>query len=572
MIATVHVLVCGLAFVAAEGVEIGAQAPDLRLTHVNGAPADWDKLAGSKATVLAFLGNDCPLVKLYAPRLTRLAERFAADGVRFVGVNANYQDSPEQIETFRREFEISFPILRDVDQKAADAIGARRTPEIFVLDADGVLRYRGRIDDQYQVGLYKARLGREDLAEAIRELLAGEPVSQPELPATGCLIGRAPSQSTGQVTFSKHVAPIFQNHCVECHREGEIGPFAMTSYQDVAGWGETILEAVSSARMPPWFANPEFGHFANDSRLSAEEKDVIAAWVAGGCPEGDPRDLPEPRTFVEGWNIPEPHLILKMSDRPFHVPAEGVVSYKHFVIDPEFKEDKWVVASEARPGNRSVVHHILVFVQAPGEPVELMRGSLLAAYAPGMPPRMLPAGMAKRIPAGSRIVLQIHYTANGKPQEDVSSLGLVFCDEADVVQRVESGWAVNFLFGIPPRAADHKVYAVYRFTADRLLFNLTPHMHMRGKSFRYEAWYPDGRKEVLLDVPKYDFNWQIEYEFVEPKPMPKGTELRCYAAFDNSPENPTNPDPDRWVRFGQQTWDEMMIGWFVAATPPGQAK
>ncbi len=259
-----------------------------------------------------------------------------------------------------------------------------------------------------------------------------------------------------------------------------------------------------------------------------------------------------------------------MSEKPFQVPAEGVVRYQHFSIDPGFKEDKWIIASEARPGNRAVVHHILVFLKPPGEEFELLRGSLLAAFAPGSPPRLAPKGIAKRIPAGSQIILQIHYTPNGKPQEDVSSLGLVFCDEKDVTQRVESGWVVNFGFAIPPGAKDYRVGSQFRFDEDRMLLSLTPHMHVRGKSFRFEAEYPDKRREVLLDVPRWDFNWQLDYELAEPKLMPKGTILRCEALYDNSAENPTNPDPTKVVRFGEQTWDEMMIGWFTAATPPGQ--
>ena len=376
----------------------------------------------------------------------------------------------------------------------------------------------------------------------------------------------------GAVTYSKQISRIFQQRCVECHRRGEIGPFSLTNYDDAIGWGETIREAVEQRRMPPWFADPQYGKFINDARLSDDEKRQIVQWVAAGCPQGDPKDLPEPRVFLEGWNIPEPDLVLKMDERPFQVPAQGVVDYQHFTIDPHFSEDKWMVASEARPGNRSVVHHILVFLQLPGQPPEAVRGSLLAAYAPGAPPRQAPKGIAKRIPAGSKIILQIHYTPNGKPQEDMSSLGLVFCDEKEVTQRVESGWAVNFFFEIPPGAKDYKITSQHKFIEDRMLLSVTPHMHVRGKSFRYEAVYPDRSREVLLDVPRWDFNWQLDYEFATPKLMPKGTVLRCEAHYDNSTDNPANPDPTKAVRFGEQTWDEMMIGWFTAATLLSESK
>ncbi len=323
--------------------------------------------------------------------------------------------------------------------------------------------------------------------------------------------------------------------------------------------------------MTPWFADPAIGHFINDARLSDEEKRQIAQWVDAGCPQGDPKDLPEPRTFADGWNIPEPDLVLKMRDKPFRVPAEGVVDYQHFEVDPGFTEDKWMVACEARPGNRSVVHHILVFLRSPEGQIELLRGSLLAAYAPGSPPRATDPGMAKRIRAGSKIIFQMHYTPNGKPQEDLSTLGLKFCDADEVRQQVESGWVINFAFAIPPGAKDHKVTGKHHFKEDRLLLALTPHMHLRGKSFRYEVQYPDGTREELLDVPQWDFNWQIDYRLAKPKLIPKGSVLFCEAHYDNSPQSPTNPDPTKWVRWGEQTWHEMMIGWFTTATLPGQS-
>ncbi len=391
--------------------------------------------------------------------------------------------------------------------------------------------------------------------------------------APGCFIGRVRAPEAGAtVTYSKQIARIFQQRCVECHRAGEIGPFAMTSYAEVAGWGETIREVVQQNRMPPWFADEKYGHFKNNARMTDEEKSQIATWVDAGCPEGDPRDLPEPRSFVDGWNIPQPDLVFKMRAEPYQIPAEGVVDYQHFVIDPGFTEDKWSIATEARPGNHSVVHHILVFLHPPGQPLEIGRGSLLAAYAPGSPPRQVQKGMAKRIPAGSKIIMQVHYTTNGRPQQDLSMLGLKFCDEKEVTQKVESGWAVNFAIAIPPNMANYKSFSAHRFTEDRLLLILTPHMHMRGKSFRYEAWYPNGKREVLLDVPRWDFNWQIDYVLDEPKLMPKGTQLRCFATYDNSRDNPANPNPDKWVFFGEQSWDEMMMGWFTAATlPAGQS-
>ncbi|MGD9720096.1 MAG: redoxin domain-containing protein [Pirellulales bacterium] len=552
---------------------LGQPAPDFRLSDSAGAPYGLADVKDARLVAVIFLGTECPLARLYAPRLNALAAEYAERGVRLIGIDANVQDTAEEIAAYVREHELSFPVLRDAGNVVADQFQASRTPEVFLLDEKRVVRYRGRIDGQYQPGVQKTSNPRRDLALAIDELLAGQEVSQPQVEAVGCFIGRSeePEElAVGAITYSQHIAAIFQKHCVECHREGEIAPFALSTYEDALGWGATIREVVDQGRMPPWFADPAVGHFQNDPRLSDEEKQQIRQWVTDGCPQGDPKDLPAPRVFAKGWNIPEPDLVLKMSERPFRVPAEGVVDYQHFVIDPGFKEDKWMIACEARPGNRQVVHHILVFLQQPGGELELLRGSLLAAYAPGSPPRVTDPGMAKHIPAGSKIIFQMHYTPNGKPQEDISTLGLKFCDAGDVKQVAESGWVINLAFAIPPGVEDYKITSKHEFADDRLLLGLTPHMHMRGKSFRYEARYPDGTRETLLNVPHWDFNWQIDYLLAEPKLMPKGTVLFCEAHYDNSPKSPTNPDPTKWVRFGEQTWDEMMIGWFTTATLPGR--
>lgn len=567
---TVVALLTSLTSLGAAGETlVGRKAPEFRLADPAGREHALAEMPDAKLIVVLFLGTECPLARLYAPRLNEMAADYADRGVRFVGINSNVQDTPEEIAQYVREHDISFPVLSDPRNVVADQFQAVRTPEVFLLDASRVVRYQGRIDGQFEPGVQKSVNPRRDLVEAIDELLAGREVSQPETEPVGCFIGRVPKPQESEITYSRHIARIFQNRCVECHREGEIGPFALASYDDALGWGETIREVVDQGRMPPWFADPAIGHFENDARMSDEEKRQIAAWVDAGCPEGDPSDLPAPRTFTDGWNIPEPDLVLNMRERPFQVPAEGVVDYKHFEVDPGFTEDKWMVACEARPGNRSVVHHILVFLRSPEGKVGLLRGSLLAAYAPGSPPRLTDPGMAKRIPAGSKIVFQMHYTPNGRPQEDMSMLGLKFCDASEVKQEVDSGFVINFAFAIPPGAKDHKVTGKHRFKRDQLLLGLTPHMHMRGKSFRYELRLPDGTREQLLSVPEWDFNWQIDYLLAEPKFVPAGSTLFCEARYDNSADSPTNPDPTKWVRFGEQTWDEMMIGWFTFAEMPG---
>jgi hypothetical protein len=316
--------------------------------------------------------------------------------------------------------------------------------------------------------------------------------------------------------------------------------------------------------MPPWHASPDHGKFRNDSHLADEEKRLIAAWVADGSPGGDPRDVPEPPEFTDGWRIPKPDLVVEMP-QSVEVPAQGILPYQNFLIDPHLDRDVWIRASQVRPGNPSVVHHLLVLALPPGQNEVNPVGDFLAAYSPGMPPRELPPGTAKVLTAGSKLLIQAHYTPRGTPQTDRSRVGFTFADPKSITKRVTSIAAVNFDLRIPPGAANHQSVAEHRFNQDYILYALMPHMHLRGKSFRFEATYPDGRREVLLDVPHYQFDWQNAYVLAEPKPMPEGTIMRCAGHFDNSAGNPNNPDPARTVTFGEQTNDEMLIGYMDAA-------
>lgn len=553
----------------AEG-SLGRKVEEFTRRDFRGKTHALSDFSQSKLLVVAFLGCDCPLAKRYAPRLVGLAEEFEPRGVAFLGIDANCQDSMTELAAYARIHKIRFPLLKDTGNTLADAIGAERTPEVFVLDQGRVVRYRGRIDDQFLVGRQRPEPTRRDLAAALEELLADQPVSVPETAAVGCHIGRVPERKPqGEVTYSNQIARLLQNRCIACHRPGQIAPFPLTSFDEVVGWAETIREVVQEERMPPWFANPAYGHFANDARLSDEEKRSLAAWVEGGCPEGDPAQLPEPRQFTDGWQIPEPDQVIYVQDKPVTVQAEGVVAYQYFVVDPGFTEDRWVKAAEARPDNRSVVHHIVVFFVAPGERLRGLNRGALIGYAPGMPPSRYPEGAALLVPAGARLVFQVHYTPNGSEQQDRSCVGLVFADPASVRERIQGGAAPNRFFEIPAGADNYEVKSEHRFKEAVRLLTLTPHMHLRGKSFRYEAEYPDGCREILLDIPHYDFNWQLRYHLAEPKLLPAGTRLLCTAHFDNSPNNLANPDPTKPVRWGDQTWEEMMIGYF-STLPAGE--
>jgi mono/diheme cytochrome c family protein len=465
---------------------------------------------------------------------------------------------------------LTMPVLKDMENRVADLLGATRTPEVFVLDQDRVVRYAGRVDDQYGfktgAGYAKPRLARRDLAEAIDELLAGKEVSHPAVKADGCLIGRVKRGGKGEVTYSNQISRILQAKCQECHRPGELAPFAMENYDEIVGWAETIREVVYDGRMPPWFANPAHGKFVNDPRLTDEEKGLISAWVANGCPEGDKAQLPPKKEYFTGWKMGEPDQIIYVDDKPYDVPAEGVVSYKYFTVDPGWKEDKWIQVTECRPGNAGVVHHIICFIAGAGaSPVG--EGGGLGGYAPGNSLNIHAPGTAIKVPANSKLVFQMHYTPNGTAAQDRSMMGVKFADPKTIKQQSHGDLVGNLSLKIPANDPNYEVTAKHRFRRDMLMLNMTPHMHLRGKDFRFVLEYPNGDKEILLDVPKWDFNWQLRYEFAEPKLIPKGATLHCIAHYDNSSDNPANPDPTTLVKFGDQTWEEMMFGFYASIDP-----
>jgi mono/diheme cytochrome c family protein len=387
----------------------------------------------------------------------------------------------------------------------------------------------------------------------------------------------------GTVTFYGDVLPVLQKHCQTCHRPGEAAPMAFLSYGETRPWAKAIRAAVLSKKMPPWLADPHAGKFSNDRTLSAEEIRTLTAWADGGAPEGDAKAAPAPVEFVEGWAIGKPDLVLSMPDA-FAIPATGTVEYQYVIIPTGLKEDKWIRMTEARPGNRAVTHHIIAFTrdasstwyrdQPAGVPfVPKSRkqsegggtlGELIAGYAPGHQPLTLRPGQAKLLKAGSDLVFQLHYTTNGKAATDRSSIGLVFADQPPR-ERVFTANALNNKFTIPAGAAAHPVEAQITLQEDAQLLTMMPHMHLRGKDFEYRAVYPTGETETLLRVPKWDFNWQLVYYLDKPKTLPKGTRIECTAHFDNSPNNAANPDAAKEVKWGDQSWEEMMIGWFDLA-------
>ena len=399
----------------------------------------------------------------------------------------------------------------------------------------------------------------------------------------------------GEVTFHKDIEPLLQARCQGCHRPGEAAPMPLLTYKDARPWAKAMKEAVLLRKMPPWFADEAHGEFSNDRRLSKGEVGTLVAWVDGGAKEGDPKEAPRPLSFENGWSISKPDAVVEMP-RAFEVPASGVVEYTYFVVPTGFTEDKWVEQVEMRPSDRSVVHHAVMLVRHPGSHYveeakpgipyvppkrserrqpddgrgELSFSSgdteMLCVYVPGGGPNQLKPGQARLIPKGSDLIFEMHYTTNGKPVSDRSRVGFIFAKQPPR-ERVVNTYVQNHNLRIPPEVADYPVTARVMLYEQTRMLSLFPHMHVRGKSFEYRVRYPTGKTEILLSVPKYDFNWQMAYYLQRPKVLPKGTVIECVAHYDNSPNNPSNPDPTTEVLWGDQTWDEMLAGFMDLAMP-----
>lgn len=404
-------------------------------------------------------------------------------------------------------------------------------------------------------------------------------------------------------TFDKDVLPVLQKNCQGCHRPGEVAPMSFLTYQDTRPWAKAIKAAVLSRKMPPWFADPKFGHFLNDRRLSDADVKTLVSWVDGGAAEGSAKDKPAPVEFMEGWNI-KPDVVIGMPNA-FEVPASGILEYQYVVVPTHFDKDMWVSAAEVRPGNRSVMHHVIVYVRPPGSrylseaqpgipfvPVHYERDEngaairrirppqaanpgqprqdpmagveLLTAYVPGLQAQRFDepvADAAKFVPAGSDLVFQLHYTTNGKAASDQTKVGIQFASAPPKYRYLTSN-ATQHDFEIPPNDPNYETHSQVTFNVAAQLVWLMPHMHLRGKDFLFQAVYPTGETETLLSVPKYSFNWQLGYEESKPLLLPKGTRIECTAHHDNSANNPANPNPNVTVRWGDQSWEEMMMGFF----------
>ena len=539
----------------------------------------------SDLTVIAFTSTSCPISKKYLPTLVELQRDFAPRGVRFVLVNCVASDKPEEMKIAASRFEFPVEYALDTDARLASHLSAMSTTDVFVVDRSYTLIYRGAIDDQYGFGYSIDTPRHTYLRDAVQAGLDHRSALVSATAAPGCALEtRTTSAPVSEVTYHNHVSRLLQRHCVECHREGGVGPFRLDTYPDAVAHGAMIRQVVESGIMPPWFAAPAENKsqsyastWINDRSLSATEKQLMIAWLDNKMPEGDPNESPLPMVFNDGWTIGKPDAVFEF-DQPMKVKATGTMPYQNITVDTHLEQDQWVQAIEIRPGNLSVVHHVLVFVQGSDEEDGARdeaadeRGGYWGIYVPGNSKLVYPAGYARRIPKGAKLRFQMHYTPNGTATEDSTRIGLVFAKE-EPKHEVHVASVVNMRFRIPAGADNHPVVgSIKSVPVDVQILAFLPHMHLRGKAARYEL-ISGGKTQTLLDVPRYDFNWQLLYRYAEPLSIKAGDALQYTAWYDNSSGNPANPDPSKEVRWGPQTFDEMHLGYveyIVPGAKPGE--
>lgn len=555
------------------GAASGRAVPDFSLLDLHGRNVDLYR-AGGRAVVLFFTGVGCPIARKSADKLKALEERFGPEGVSFWIINSYPEDSTR--DALREASELgllNFTYLRDPRQMVALTLGVERTAEVVVIGMpDRKVVYQGAIDDQYTEGAERPEPQVRFLETALTEFLADQPVQLARSPARGCRLAFTPAaEATEAPSYSTEVAPLLKRHCAGCHREGGIGPWAMSGHGRVKNYARMIEEVVLTRRMPPFDPNPDYGQFANEHRLSREETQMLLSWIKAGAPRGEGADpLAEPLPPLDDWPLGKPDVVLRLPE-PQSIPATGVLDYRQIKVPSPMTNEFWISGADIRPGNRRVVHHAILYAQWPDCPDDGSgNGVYIFGWAPGATPAAYPDGVGKRIPAGATFRVEMHYTTCGSPQTDQTEVALYLCP-APQAREAETRRVAEYRLDIPPGADEAKHHATYAFRAPATIYSLSPHMHFRGKWMRYELLLPNGKRETLLQVPRYDFKWQMTYGLREPRPVPAGSWLLVTGAFDNSDANPANPDSRRRVNFGLQSWDEMFIGFFDAADDPPAA-
>ena len=531
----------------------GDRVDNFQLLDQNGESHELYYLSDMKAVVVMVHGNGCPIVRNALPTLNKIRDAYQEKGVAFLLLNANLQDDRESIRQEATEFSTDFPILVDEMQLIAESLGVTRTADVFVIDPKTwKLAYHGPVDDR--------------LAYGAQKLLAGDAVKLAQVDAMGCLVNLPETErrdAHASISYAEQIAPILIDRCVACHRKDGVGPWYMTKYEMVRGFAPMIREVIRTKRMPPWHADPHYGSFVGDRSISNDDAKTLVHWIEAGAPRGEgPDPLKALDTSWGEWTMGEPDLIVEVP--AFDVPATGVIDYQYPIAENPLDRDVWIRGIEILPQNRSVVHHVLSGIDDPTNGQRRrIRGQIgeLGGYAPGKNAAPYPddTGILLRKEANFRF--QLHYTPNGKAVTEVTRVGYYFYDKPP--KHTLDMWLIlDTSLTIPANTKSHKEKLEHVFEKDILLYSLLPHSHLRGRASKFTAHFPDGRDEILLSVPKYDFDWQPIYVLNPPKLLPAGTRVELDMTWDNSAQNPRNPDPNKTVYWGDQTWEEMNVGWF----------
>ena len=557
-------LFAGHTAMAADSQRIG----DFALLDQTGKHHKLSWYGDQKAVVIFLQGNGCPIVRNSVPELRAIRDDYSDRDVQFFMLNPQSQDTRDSINAEAADFGYDFPILVDETQLIAESMGVDRTSETFIINPETrEVIYRGPIDDRLHYETQKTEAANNYLRDALDAYLAGEalPTDVPEAP--GCLINFAARDAHEQAppSYSADIAPILENHCVKCHHVGGIAPWAMTEHAMVQGWSRMMKEVLLTRRMPPGQLDPHVGRPIQEAAgLSPEELQTLVHWIDAGAPGDDQPDPLQSLAFSDAkFSLGEPDIVLTVPAQD--IPATGVIDYRYVPVPLNLEQDVWIRAVEYVPGDRQVLHHIITYVSSPADRTAAVEqddgglGESLGGFAPGRQPDIWRDDSGALIRAGSSLLLQMHYTTTGKATVDETQIG-IYLHDAPPKYVMSGGSAGQRRFLIPPRAKEHQLEGVQEFERDALLYGLMPHMHYRGKYMKYIAEYPDGSSEVLLSVPKYDFNWQFNYQLQEPVFIPAGTRLIARGAMDNSDRNPYNPNPNIPVRFGLQTMHEMFFG------------
>lgn len=577
---------------------VGRQIPDVSFTDIDGKQHTLSDFTSRKAVVFAMTGTGCPLCLKYSPSLAAIEKQYRDRGVAFIFVNPNESESGDRLQEAVTTHGFDGPYVSDGSKVLPGVLAAETTTEVFVLDRARTLVYRGAVDDQYGFAYSLDAPRVSYLADALDAVLAARTPETQATTSPGCELSydkARESDTPMAITYNNRISRIIQANCIECHRDGGIAPIALETYEEVKDYAGMIRNVVGRGVMPPWFAAPQPAvarpsessslrpdsesqatvntpaplHWSNDRSMSAREKNDLFAWIKAGAPEGDSADAPLPKTFPGGWLIGKPDAVFEFP-QPISVKATGIMPYKYVTVETHLPEDKWVQAIEVRPGQIDAVHHVIVSIRTDEGKFD-ERDGYWGAYVPGNSTLVYPDGYARLLPKGAKLRFQMHYTPNGTATEDSTRIGLIFSKEPPRHEVKVAGIA-NGKISIPPHTNNHPEVADLRLPYDVQILSFLPHMHLRGKAARYEALIAGG-EETLLDVPHYDFNWQLLYRLAEPLTLHRGDTIRFTGWFDNSKNNPANPDPTRTVRWGQQTEDEMHLGYVeyvVTGAKPGE--